>query len=129
MDVLEIRSLTRGNGSTIGDPQRHSAAAGSTLSFILTLKSPGIRDHMMSRKRAKGNLTISQVFALDHPGSVFVREFLPSAVYGLLRHTKAAAARRGYKNVWVRAGEICVRKSDGASIVVVRFDLDLEKLE
>ena len=106
VDVLEIRSLTRGNGSTIGDPQRRSAAAGSTLSFIVTVKSPGIRDHIISRKRAKGNLTISQVFALDQPGSVFVREFLPSAVYGLLRRTKAAAARRGYKYVWVRAGEI-----------------------
>ena len=107
----------------IGDPQRCSAAAASTLSFIITLKSPGIRDHIISRKRAKGNLTISQVFALDQPGSVFVREFLPSAVYGLLRRTKAAAARRGYKYVWVRTGEICVCKTDGAGIVVVRSDL------
>ena len=129
VDVLEIRSLTRGNGSPIGDPQRRSAAAGFTLSFIVTLKSPGIRDHIISRKRAKGNLTISQVFAFDQPGNVFVREFLPSAVYGLLHRTKAAAARRDYKYVWVRAGEICVRKSDGASIVVVRSDLDLERLE
>ena len=107
----------------IGDPQRCSAAAASTLSFIITLKSPGIRDHIISRKRAKGNLTISRVFALDQPGSVFVREFLPSAVYGLLRRTKAAAARRGYKYVWVRTGEICVCKTDGAGIVVVRSDL------
>ena len=110
VDVLKIHSLARGNGSMIGDPQRRSAAAGSTLSFIVTLKSSGIRDHIISRKRAKGNLTISQVFASDQPGSVFVREFLPSAVYGLLRRTKAAAARRGYKYVWVRAGKICVRK-------------------
>ena len=129
VDVLEIRSHTRGNGSMIGDPQRRSASAGSTLSFIVTLKSPGIHDHIISRKRAKGNLIISQVFALDQPGSVFVREFLPSAVYGLLRRTKAVAARRGYKYVWVRTGEICVRKSDGAGIVVVRSDLDLERLE
>ena len=129
VDVLEIRSLARGNGSMIGDPQRRSAAAGSTLSFIVTLKSSGIHDHIISKKRAKGNLTIGQVFASDQPGSVFVREFLPSAVYGLLRRTKAAAAQRGYKYVCVRAGEICVRKSDGARIVVVRSDLDLERLE
>ena len=93
VDVLEIRNLTRGNGSMIHDPQRRSVPTGSTLSFIVTLKSPGIRDHIISRKRAKGNLTISQVFALDQPGSVFVREFLSSAVYELLRRTKAAAAR------------------------------------
>ena len=129
VDVLEIRSLTRGNGSMIDDLQRRFAAAGSTLSFIVTLKSPVIRDHIISRKRAKENLTISQVFALDQPGSVFVSEFLPSTVYGLLRRTKAAAARRGYKYVWVRAGKVCVSKSDGASIVVVRSDLDLERLE
>ena len=75
VDVLEIRSLARGNGSMIGDPQRRSAAAGSTLSFIVTLKSSGIREHIISRKHAKGNLTIGQVFALDQPGSVFVRGF------------------------------------------------------
>ena len=129
MDVLEIRSMAKGNGSVIGDPKRRSAAAGSTLSFIVTLKSSGIHDHITSRKRAKGNLTISQVSALDQLGSGFVREFLPLYVYGLLRRTKAASARRGYKYVWVRAGEICVRKSDAASIVVVRSDLDLERLE
>ena len=101
-----------------------------SLSLSLSLsKSPVIRDHIISRKRAKGNLIISQVFALDQPGSVFVSEFLPSTVYGLLRRTKAAAARRSYKYVWVRAGEVCVRKSDGPSIVVVRSDLDLERLE
>ena len=66
---------------------------------------------------------------MDQRGSVFVKEFLLSAVYGLLRRTKATAARRGYKYVWVWAGEICVRKSDGASIVVIRSDLDLERLE
>ena len=36
----------------IGDLQRRSAATGSALSFIVTLKSTGIRDHMISKKRA-----------------------------------------------------------------------------
>ena len=58
-----------------------------------------------------------------------MREFLPSAVYGLWPRTKAATARRGYKYVWVRAGEICVRYSDRASIVLVRLAPDLERLE
>ena len=36
--VLEIRRMAKGNGSVIGALQRRSAAAGFTLSFIVTLK-------------------------------------------------------------------------------------------
>ena len=127
--VLSVRSLTRRDISAVGDRQRRSSVGGATVSFVVTLKSISLRDHVILRKRQKGNLTVRQVLALDQPGSIFVREFLPSEIYGLLRRTKAVAAARGFKYVWVRSGEICVRKLNGSDIIIVGSDSDLEKLE
>ena len=129
VDVLSVRSLTKRDVSAVGDRQRRPSVGGATVSFVVTLKSISVRDHVILRKRQKGNLTVRQVLALDQPGSIFVREFLPSEIYGLLRRTKAVAAARGFKYVWVRSGEICVRKLNGSDIVIVRSDSDLEKLE
>ena len=54
------------------------------VSSVVTLKSISVRDHVISKKREKGNLTVRKVLALDQPGNFFVREFLLSATYGLL---------------------------------------------
>ena len=70
VDVLDIHSLAKRDNSVIGNPQRRSVAPGSELSFIVTLISTSIRDHIISKKRAKGNLTVNQVFALDRPDRV-----------------------------------------------------------
>ena len=48
VDVLDVRCLTKKDGSVIGDRQRPSAAGGTSLSFIVTLKSLSIRDHIVS---------------------------------------------------------------------------------
>ena len=129
VDVLSVRSLTRRDVSAVGDRQRRPSVGSATVSFVVTLKSISVRDHVILKKRQKGNLTVRQVLALDQPGSIFVREFLPSAIYGLLRRTKAVAAERGFKYVWVRSGEICVGKLNGSDIIIVRSDSDLKKLE
>ena len=128
VDVLSVRNLTRKDVFAIGDRQRRLSVGGSTMSFILTLESISVRDHIIFKKRQKGNLTVRQVLALNQPGSIFVREFLPSAIYGLLRRTKAVAAERGFKYVWVRSREICVCKLNGSDITIVRSDSDLKKL-
>ena len=128
-DVLDVRCLTKKDTSVIGDRQRPSATGGASLSFIVTLKSLSIRDHIISRKHQMKNLTINKVFAVDWPGEIFVHEFLPVAVYGCLRRTKVLAVQRGYKHVWVGSGEVCVRKLDGSDVVVIRSDEDLGKLE
>ena len=97
VDVLDVGCLTKKDSSGIGDHQRPSAADGTSLSFIVTLKSLSIHNHIVSRDRQIKNLTINKVFAVDRPGKIFVREFLPAAVYGLLQLTKVVAAQRGYK--------------------------------
>ena len=92
VDVLDVHCLTKKDSSVIGDRQRLSAADGTSLSFIVNVKSLSIRDHIVSRKRQIKNLTINKVFAVDRPVKIFVSEFLPAAVYGFLRCTKVVAA-------------------------------------
>ena len=129
VDMLSVRSLTRRDVSAIGDRQRRPSVGSSTVSFVVTLKSISIRGHVIFNKRQKGNLTVRQVLSLDQPGSIFVREFLPSAIHGLLRRTEAVAAERRFKYVWVRSGEICVRKLNGSDIIIVITASDLEEPE
>ena len=129
VDVLNVRCLTNKDSSVIGDRQRPSAAGDASLLFIVALKSLSIRDHIIFRKRQIKNLTINKVFAVDWPGKIFVREFLPAAVYGLLRRTKFAAAQRGYKHAWVGYGEVCVRKLDGFDVDFIRSDEDFRKFD
>ena len=92
VDVLDVHCLTKKDSSVIGDRQRLSAVDGTSLSFIVNVKSLSIRDHIVSRKRQIKNLTINKVFAVDRPVKIFVSEFLPAAVYGFLRCTKVVAA-------------------------------------
>ena len=125
VDVLDVRCLTKKDSSAISDRQRPSAANGTSLSFIITLESLSIRNHIISRKRQIKSLTINNVFAVDRPGKMYVHEFLPAADYGLFRRTKVVAGQQAYKYTWVRSGEVCVRKSDGSDIVVIRSKLDL----
>ena len=99
------------------------------MSFVVTLKSISVRDHVISKKREKGNSTVRQVLALDEPGSICVRSFLPSAIHSLLHRTKTVAAQREFKYVWMRSGEICVRKLNESDIIRVRSDSDLKKLD
>ena len=63
--MLDIRYPTKKDSSEIGDRPRPSAAGGTSLSFIVTLKSLSIRDYIVSRKRQIKNLTINKVFAVD----------------------------------------------------------------
>ena len=72
VDVLAVHRLTKKDSSVVSDRQRPSAD-GSLLPFIVTLKSLNIRDHIISKKRQKKNLSINRILAVDQTGSIFRR--------------------------------------------------------
>ena len=73
-------------------------------------------------------LTVKDVFAIDKPGNISIREFLPAPIYSLLRRTKDLASRAVFKYVWTRSESICVRKSDGSPVISIRTEADFSKL-
>ena len=106
-----------------GNCQRPSAADGTSLSFIVNLKSLSIGDHIVSRKRQITNLTIYKVFEVNRPGKIFVREFLPAAVYGLLRRTKVVSGAPNLRK-WSTTLEIKIHDSaNGQKGRTVRCDI------
>ena len=111
--------------------KRRSMSTANTMSgsLLVVLKSPRVRDFIMTKKREHKNLTVKEVFGLDRPGSIFIKEFLPASVYSLLRRTKAVAARAGFKYVWTKSGAICVRKADGSPIITVKTEADFANLQ
>ena len=128
-DILEVRVLAGKTGGAIGERRSTSTANTMSGSLLVGLKSPKVRDFIMTKKREHKNLTVKEVFGLDRPGSIFIKEFLPSPVYGLLRRTKAVAVRAGFKYIWTRSGAICVRKTDGSPIISVKTEADFANLQ
>ena len=81
--VLEIRSLDERTKGVMGDHQQPVTAISGLI--IVRFKTTSVRDFILSKKCDKGNLTINKVFSINKQGNIFVRKFLPTASYVLLR--------------------------------------------
>ena len=127
---LDVRVLTRKRGGAIGDRRRASTARNALpRSLIVDLKSPCVRDYIIFKTRDHGALTVKDVFAMDEPRHVSVKEYLPAPIYNLLCCTEDLASRAGFKYAWTRSGSICVRKSDGSPVISIITDANVSKLE
>uniref|UniRef100_A0ABD2X2A9 FP protein C-terminal domain-containing protein n=1 Tax=Trichogramma kaykai TaxID=54128 RepID=A0ABD2X2A9_9HYME len=61
-------------------------------------------------------------------GSLRLYEMHSNFVHDLLRKARTTASERGYRHVWARDGVVCVRKSDGADVIELFSESDLESL-
>ena len=128
-DILEVRVLVGKPGGAVGERRSTLTANTASKSLLVVLKSPRVRDFIMDKKREHKELTVKEVFGLDQQGNVFVKEFLPASVYGLLRRTKAVAAHAEFKYVWTRSGVICVRKTNGSPVILIKTEADFVNLQ
>ncbi|KAI4483878.1 hypothetical protein M0802_013244 [Mischocyttarus mexicanus] len=131
-DVLGVRLMSRKPQSSADSLQTRQtalvASGSSTNSLVVSLKSVQVKDFIISRKREKRNLPISDVFDIRHSGNIFINELLPADKYNLLRRTKIKAKANGFKYVWVRSGRIVVRHGDGSEVINVNSVTDLVRL-
>ncbi|CAB0041139.1 unnamed protein product [Trichogramma brassicae] len=61
-------------------------------------------------------------------GSLRFYEMHSGFVHDLLRKARTTATACGYRHVWARDGIVCVRKSDGADVIELLSESDLESL-
>ncbi|XP_046416032.1 uncharacterized protein LOC124177568 [Neodiprion fabricii] len=125
-DILDIRLITRRAPSS-QNPERVNTSEASK-SFIVFFKSSQISSHIIRKKRSHGVLAVSDVFACDKRGNIFVNEFLHPNTYNLLRKTEKIASDRNWKYVWSREGQIYARKQDGSQLIRITSEADLDKL-
>lgn len=126
-DIFDIRTLTRKNSNAVGD-QRNTQTPSHSLSFLVCFKSTAVRDHVLSKKRVKKVLTISEVFSLNLNGNVTIQEFLPPEIHKLLNRVRSVAKDKGWKHAWGTGKGVFVRKTDGSQIVTINSDADFEKI-
>ena len=70
-------------------------------------------------------LAVKDVFTMNEPGNVSVKELSTAPISSLLLHTNDLTSRAGFKDVWTRSGRICVRKSFIYPIISIRTAADL----
>lgn len=131
-DILDVKELRKKALSRAAADSTRVGNEGINIksnSYIVMLKSVQVRDFIISKKRKKPVLKVSDVFADNTPGMIYVNEFLPPEQFSLLIRTKAKAAATSCRYVWVKLGHIFVRREDGSPIMQINSDTDLSKLE
>ena len=126
--VLSVRRLTKSDNTGADSLQRTNVDTQPVrLSYVVTLASGVVRDHIIDKKRVKRLLTVKEV--LDVNSNIYVNEFLHSRIYNLLRQAKARAKQAHYGSVWVWKGRVCVRKAKRAPIIYIDTEGDLAKTD
>ncbi|XP_046749845.1 uncharacterized protein LOC124413360 [Diprion similis] len=127
IDILSVRKMAR-KSAVAGPSNLPDRNHATKQSFVVSLKSARVRDFIIKKKREKKSLSVSDVFAIDSPGFIFVNELLPSDLFNLLLKTKAKAKAASYKYIWSNFGQILVRRDYGQPIIEINTEEDLSKL-
>lgn len=113
---------------------KYNSSSSRPRNIVVTFATPRIRDSVLSAchryKKACPGRGLTSV-DLDIPGEtrkVFVTEHLSLEQKTLHAATRQAAKERGYKYVWIRYGQIYVRKEDSAGAILIKDIESLSKL-
>lgn len=129
--VVTVKELSRK-----GDAKKQSSSVRPANSqpdqifktFLVGLGSTMYRDHIISLKRAKKNLSVNEVFETGHNGQIYINEQLSPYLYHLRKRAKARVSERGWKSCFIDGGGIFVRKSHGEPVIKICSDGDLDKI-
>ena len=132
-EVVKV-SLEDGHVSACRRVAKLNTASNRPRNIVITLSSPRIRDMVLSathryNKTHPGRGIVSS--DLDIAGEsrrVFVNEHLSPEQKSLHAAARLAAKDRGYKYVWVKYGQIYVRKDDSASAILIKNWDSLDKI-
>uniref|UniRef100_A0ABD2X392 FP protein C-terminal domain-containing protein n=1 Tax=Trichogramma kaykai TaxID=54128 RepID=A0ABD2X392_9HYME len=95
--------------------------------MVMQFKQIVSRDSVLKLKKRSGELPASALVP-GAVGSLRLYEMHSNFVHDLLRKARTTASERGYRHVWARDGVVCVRKSDGADVIELFSESDLESL-
>ncbi|KAK0160222.1 hypothetical protein PV328_007650 [Microctonus aethiopoides] len=119
---LEPKQMNNANQNDVNNHR-------TKLSYIVKFKSVYVSRHVIDLKKRKGDLTASEVFDCPLTSKIYINEFLSPRMHSLHCKVKELAKIHKYKYVWVKNGNISVRKEDKSSVIVDRTDRDLRLLE
>jgi hypothetical protein len=132
-DVVRV-TLDDGHISACRRVAKINAASSRPRNIVVTFVAPRIRDMVLSavhRYKKANSGTGLKSGDLEIPGescNIFVTEHLSPEQKSLHAATRKAAKEHDYKYVWVKYGQIYVRKSDSFGAILVRDFDSLSKL-
>lgn len=103
--------------SDIEAVHRLSAAEGKVPPILIRFKERSKRDQWIQKK-----------MALRSDG-VFINENLTKRLRTLFWKARSQAKQKGHKFVWMRNGKILVRRREGAAVIRIEHDGDLDKIK
>lgn len=132
-DVIKV-SVDDGHINACRRVAKQNAASNRPRNIVVTLSSPRIRDIVLSasskynKAHSAHGLTSRD---LEIPGEscrIFVTEHLSPEQKALHAAARKAAKELSYKYVWVKYGQIYIRKDDSASAILIKNMDSLNKL-
>lgn len=102
--------------------------------IVVTFSTPRTRDfvlsaaHRYNKSHSDGGLRSSDLGIPGEPCRIYVTEHLSPEQKALHAATRKAAKERQYRYVWVKYGQIYVRKNDTSGAILIHNQNSLDKL-
>lgn len=108
----------------------HPSSAQQMKPIIVKLLTKHKRDSILAATKILRRESNTPGIAIDNISKkLFINEHLTSKIKLLLKHTKEAAKSKNFKFVWVRNGNILVRKDDRSKVISIGKEGDILKLQ
>lgn len=129
--ILDVRPLVRKNSTMENAVETEQNR--KTTSFIVRFTSGAVCNMILQKRREKRMLKRSEIFedcsAATKDLNIYLNQMLASSVYKLHQLARKKAKEISYKYVWVKDGQIFMKKEEGGERINIRSAGDLEKLE
>lgn len=97
--------------------------------IIVKFATKYMRDNFIAAFRAKRGVDSSKLGISGHPHTIYCNEHLTLANKILFRQCRETARKEDYKFVWVKHGNILMRKSETSPVIAIRSLQDLSKIK
>ena len=123
-EITEIPQLNKSVGSTHGiEPREVRGGSGGASALLVRLSSRDLVSQIMIKKHKITGLN-TQHLDPTHFGenialpvaSVFINEYLPSAIYKEFQNLKSLAKKSGFKYIWDRRGQFLAKMRGGERV-------------
>lgn len=132
-DVIGV-TIEDGNISACRRVAKMNGSSNRPRNVVISLSTPRIRDLVLSathryiKTRASRSLVSSDLDITGEPCRIFITEHLSPEQKALHAATRKLAKDLEFKYVWIKYGQIYVRKDDSASAILIKNMDTLSKL-
>ena len=135
-EITEIPQLNKSIDSTHGtETWEVRGGSGGPSALLVRLSSRDLVSQIIKKKHKITGLNTQHLDPthfgenIDLPvASVFINEYLPSAIYKEFQNLKSLAKKLGFKYIWHRQGQFLAKMRDGERVFTFSTPTDLQAI-